>query len=63
MGNWELLYRHPLVSYERGEQHDRLDWLRVPEPQFLQGLLLQPPIRVIGFKILDFGVSASVEGF
>ena len=30
MGNWELLYRHSLVSYERGERHDRLDWLRVP---------------------------------
>lgn len=39
MGNWELVYRHPFVSYERGERHDRLDWLRVPEPQLLQGLL------------------------
>jgi hypothetical protein len=39
MGNWELVYSPPFVSYERGSGTRSLDWLRVPEPQLLQGLL------------------------
>jgi hypothetical protein len=30
MGNWELVYSPPFVSYEPGERLDRRDWLRVP---------------------------------
>ena len=39
MGNWELVYSHPFVSYEGGSGTRSESRLRVPEPQLLQGLL------------------------
>ena len=37
MGNWELVYSNPFVSYGSGTRSQSK--LQVPEPQLLQGLL------------------------
>jgi len=40
-----------------------LDWLRVPLTTTPARIAIATALRVISFEILDFGVSASVEGF